>query len=99
MRNGAISVTPEELKNSARVYDQAAHQLQEAMQRVKRENGIMQQEWQGQAFTAYLSQYEQLSGQVTKMEQLLQSITQQLQKYATTVAERDQQDSRAFGLN
>jgi len=33
------------------------------------------------------------------MEELLDSIHQQLNKYADTVAERDRQDASSFGLN
>ena len=52
----------------------------------------------GQAFNAYLEQYNQLYTHIQKFEELLVSINQQLNNYAQTVAERDQQDAQSFGL-
>ncbi|AUJ30820.1 WXG100 family type VII secretion target [Liquorilactobacillus hordei] len=96
---GKISVTPEELKSQARVYQSAATQIDDAIRKVNSMNQQIAQEWQGQAFNAYLEQYQQLSGNVKQMEQLLESIHVQLNKYADTVAQRDQQDAGSFGLN
>lgn len=62
-------------------------------------NQQIAQEWKGQAFQSYLEQYSQLEGNVKKMEELLISINSQLNKYADTVAQRDQQDASSFGLN
>lgn len=62
-------------------------------------NQQIAQEWKGQAFQSYLEQYNQLEGNVKKMEELLISINSQLTKYADTVAQRDQQDAGSFGLN
>ena len=50
-------------------------------------------------FQSYLEQFQQLSVNVTQMEQLLESIHAQLNQYADTVAERDRQDATSFGLN
>lgn len=59
-------------------------------------NKQVAQEWKGQAFQAYLEQYNQLNGNVKQMEKLLINFNQQLNKYADTVAQRDQQDVRSF---
>lgn len=96
---GAITVTPEQLKSQAKVYQQAASQIQDAIRKVNSMNQQISQEWQGQAFQAYLEQYQQLEGNVKQMEELLESIYGQLNKYADTVAERDRQDAGSFGLN
>ncbi|GBG94797.1 hypothetical protein LFYK43_12560 [Ligilactobacillus salitolerans] len=96
---GVISVTPEQLKSQAQVYQQAAEQIEDAIRKVNSMNSEISTEWKGQAFNAYLEQYQQLSGNVKQMEQLLQSIHSQLNKYADTVAQRDQQDAGSFGLN
>ena len=69
-----------------------------ALQTVNRTNGEMASQWKGQAFNAYLEQYNQLYTHVQKFEELLVSINQQLNNYAQTVAERDQQDAQSFGL-
>lgn len=96
---GAISVTPEQLKSQAKVYQQASSQIQDAIRKVNSMNQQIAQEWKGQAFQSYLEQYNQLEGNVKKMEELLISINGQLNKYADTVAQRDQQDAGSFGLN
>lgn len=96
---GAISVTPEELKSQAKVYTQSQQQIQDAISKVNSMNQQISQQWKGQAFQSYLEQYSQLEGNVKKMEELLLSINSQLNKYADTVAQRDQQDASSFGLN
>ena len=96
---GAISVTPEQLKQQAKVYTQAQNSINQAIRSVNSMNRQIESEWQGQAFKSYLEQYSQLEGNVKKMEELLLSINSQLDKYADTVAQRDQQDAGSFGLN
>ena len=95
---GSIAVTPEQLKSQAKVYSQASSQIQDAIRKVNNMNGQIAQEWKGQAFQAYLEQYNQLEGNVKQMEQLLEDINSQLNKYAETVAERDRQDASSFGF-
>jgi len=97
--SGAISVTPEMLKQQATVYTKAQQQIEGAIRSVNSMNRQIESEWQGQAFRSYLEQYSQLEGNVKKMEELLISINSQLDKYADTVAQRDQQDAGSFGLN
>lgn len=96
---GVISVTPEQLQQQARVYTQASNQIRDAINKVNQMNGTIAQEWKGSAFNAYLQQYQQLEGDVRKMEELLVNINQQLNKYAETVAQRDASDAKSFGLN
>ena len=61
-------------------------------------NDQIASEWQGQAFQSYLQQYAQLEKQVNQFEELLSNINQQLNQYAQTVQERDQQDAKSFGF-
>lgn len=96
---GAITVTPEQLKSQAKIYQTASSQIEDAIRKVNSMNSTIAQEWQGEAFRAYLEQYKQLEGNVKQMENLLQSIHMQLTKYADTVADRDRQDAGSFGLN
>lgn len=96
---GAISVTPEQLRASAKVYIQASQEIQQQMRRVQNENNTMANEWRGQAFQAYLQQFEQLKGNVDQMTQLLEQIDHQLETYANTVEQRDNEDRNAFGLH
>ena len=73
--------------------------MKDAINKVSSANGRLQGQWQGAAFQSYLEQFQQLSVNVTQMEQLLESIHAQLNQYADTVAERDRQDATSFGLN
>ena len=93
-----ISLTPEQLKEQARIYTSAKDQIEQAIQTVNKTNGEIASQWKGQAFNAYLEQYNQLYTPVQKFEELLVSINQQLNNYAQTVAERDQHDAQSFGL-
>ncbi|TYC48229.1 WXG100 family type VII secretion target [Weissella muntiaci] len=93
-----ISVTPETLIQQAKVYTQARDQIEAAKQQVKSMNDQIASEWQGQAFQSYLQQYAQLEKQVNQFEELLTNINQQLNQYAQTVQERDQQDAKSFGF-
>lgn len=93
-----ISVTPEELKQQAQVYIRSKEQIEQAIQQVNQMNSTIAEEWKDQAFQAYLEQYNELYQNVTKFEELLESINQQLNKYADTVAERDAQDAQSFGF-
>lgn len=95
---GQISVTPEELKQQAQVYIRSKEQIEQAIQQVNQMNSTISEEWKGQAFQAYLEQYNELYQNVKKFEDLLESINQQLNKYADTVAERDEQDAQSFGF-
>ena len=93
-----ISVTPEELKQQAQVYIRSKEEIEQAIQSVNSMNNTIAEEWKGQAFQAYLEQYNTLYQDVKKFEDLLESINQQLNKYADTVAERDAQDVQSFGF-
>ncbi|WP_423202027.1 WXG100 family type VII secretion target [Lactococcus lactis] len=93
-----ISVTPEELKSQSQVYLQSKEEIEQAIQKVNSMNNTIAEEWKGQAFQAYLEQYNQLEQSVRQFEELLESINQQLNKYADTVAERDSQDAQSFGF-
>ena len=93
-----ISVTPEELKQQAQVYIRSKEEIEQAIQKVNNMNNTIAEEWKGQAFQAYLEHYNAIYQDVKKFEDLLESINQQLNKYADTVAERDIQDAQSFGF-
>jgi len=94
-----ISVTPDQLRDQSRVYLQARDEVQAAKDKVDNMNNQIAEQWKGQAFQAYLQQFEQLAGHVRAFNELLVSINEQLNKYANTIEERDRQDAGAFGLN
>lgn len=93
---GTISVTPEELMQQSKVYTQAKDGIESEIQKVNAMNSQIAEEWKGQAFQAYLEQYNTLKIQVNKFEELLVSINHQLDVYAQTVAERDTEDAKSF---
>lgn len=96
---GAISVTPAELKHQAQVYIQSKEQIEQAIQRVNSMNSTIAEEWKGQMpFKHTQNNINQLEQNVRKFEELLESINQQLNKYADTVEERDAQDAQSFGF-
>ena len=95
---GAISLTPEELRSQANVYTSAASSIEAEIQKVSSTNDTIASTWQGQAFNAYLEQFEQLRANVKQMEELLVSVNQQLIAYANTVEERDVADKASFGF-
>jgi len=96
---GIISVTPQELRDQSRVYIDARNMVDEAKGRVDAMNRQIEQQWRGEAFRAYLEQYNQLAGHITQFKELLENINAQLVKYANTIEERDRQDAGSFGLN
>lgn len=51
-----ISLTPEQLKEQARIYTSAKDQIEQAIQTVNKTNGEIASQWKGQAFNAYLEQ-------------------------------------------
>jgi WXG100 family type VII secretion target len=95
---GQISVTPEQLKQQAQVYTRSKEEIEQAIQKVNQMNSTIAEQWKGQAFQAYLEQYNQLEVSVKKFEELLVSINEQLNKYADTILERDAQDAQSFGF-
>lgn len=94
-----ISVTPDELRSQSQVYLTAKEGIQEQIQRVSSMNEQIGEEWNGQAFQAYMGQFSQLLGKVQQFEELLESINHQLNQYATTVEERDANDAGSFKLD
>lgn len=95
---GQISVTPEELKQQAKVYTTSKDEIEQSIQKVNQMNSTIAEQWKGQAFQAYLEQYNQLKQSVDKFEELLVNINEQLNRYADTIAERDAQDAQSFGF-
>ncbi|MDR1018712.1 MAG: WXG100 family type VII secretion target [Lachnospiraceae bacterium] len=94
----AISVSPEQLKQQSKVYLQAKQGIESEIQKVNKMNDTIANEWKGQAFQAYLTQYGELKQSVNKFEALLESINKQLDSYANTMAARDAEDAKSFGF-
>lgn len=93
-----ISVSPAQLKEQAQVYLRSKDEIENAIQQVNRMNDTMAEQWKGQAFKAYIEQYNQLYDNVKKFEQLLEDINKQLNNYADKMEERDREDVNGFGF-
>ena len=96
---GTISVTPNQLRDQSRVYLQARDMVTEAKSRVEQMNNQIAEQWRGEAFRAYLEQFNQIAGHVREFNELLGNINQQLNNYANMIEDRDRQDAQAFGLS
>lgn len=80
------------------MYTRSKEESEQALEKVSQMNSTIAEQWEGQAFQAYLEQYNQLSESVKKFEELLVNINEQLNKYADTIGERDAQDAQSFGF-
>jgi len=96
---GVISVTPEQLRQQCKVYLDCAAEVDIARSKVDAMNGQMEQQWRGEAFKAYIDQYNEICKHVDKFCELLQDVHKQLNTYANTIEERDYQDAQSFGFN
>ena len=96
---GRIAVTPDQLRQQARVYLEARDMVMEMKAKVEAMNNQIAEQWQGGAFESYLQQYQQHATHINQFSDLLVDVNSQLNKYANTVEERDQQDATAFGFN
>ena len=70
-----IAVTPDQLKSQAKIYQQSALQIQEAIRKVNTMNQQIAHNWKGQTFQAYLDQYHQLEGSVKQMKVFMSNST------------------------
>jgi WXG100 family type VII secretion target len=91
------ALTPEQLKAQAKIYQQAAAQIQEVVRRIDSMNQQISQQEQGEGFHTYLKQYQQAEKNIKQMEQLLENFYKQLLEYADTVAASTQKEE-ASGL-
>ncbi|MHC2186613.1 WXG100 family type VII secretion target [Rathayibacter agropyri] len=80
------------------MYTRSKEESEQAFQKVSQMNSTIAEQWKGQAFQAYLEQYNQLSESVKKFEELLVNINEQVNTYVDTIGERDAQDAQSFGF-
>lgn len=96
---GKIKVTPEELRSQAKAYTNGSQTVEGVLKSLESANGQIAQEWEGQAFSQYMQQFEQLKPQVQKFVQLLVQVNGQLNNAANTLEQTDQALSKGFGFN
>ncbi|WP_343043678.1 WXG100 family type VII secretion target [Rathayibacter agropyri] len=80
------------------MYTRSKEESEQALEKVSQMNSTIAEQWKGQAFQAYLEQYNQLSESVKKFEELLVNINEQVNTYVDTIGERDAQDAQSFGF-
>lgn len=95
---GQIRMTPEQLKQRAKVYYNSGITIEDMMNKLNQVQTQIASEWEGRAFERYDEQFRQLAGEVEKFAQLMFEIDQQLQKTAEAMAQQDEALSQNFGL-
>lgn len=93
-----IKMSPEEIRAKSQSYGQGSDQIRQILSDLTRAQGEIAANWEGQAFSRFEEQFQQLSPKVEKFAQLLEEIKQQLNSTADAVQEQDQQLSNNFGL-
>ena len=93
-----ISVSPEELRSQAQVYNEACAQLDEARNRINAINGQMAEQWRGQAFERYLQMYDEVCTHFDRYREVCVEIYNRICKAADTMEEADQTVSTLFEL-
>ena len=86
-----IKMSPEEIRAKSQSYGQGSEQIHQILADLTRAQGEIAANWEGQAFSRFEEQFQQLSPKVEKFAQLLEEIKQQLNSTADAVQEQDQQ--------
>jgi WXG100 family type VII secretion target len=86
-----IRITPEQVRQVAGQFAQAASQSQDMVARLTNAVNSMQPEWEGMTSQRFYSDFQQWSQQMTRFVELLNSINQQLNQIADRFAAADQQ--------
>ncbi|MFN3761978.1 MAG: WXG100 family type VII secretion target [Anaerolineae bacterium] len=86
-----IRITPEQVRQVAGQFAQAANQSQEMVTRLTNAVNSMQPEWEGMTSQRFYGDFQQWSGQMTRFVELLNSISTQLNQIADRFAAADQQ--------
>ena len=95
---GQIRMTPEQLKQRAKMYGNGSQQIEQILRDLTNVQRDLAAEWEGQAFSKFEEQFNQLSPKVQKFAELLREINTQLDNTAEAVRQHDEQLSRNFGL-
>jgi len=86
-----IRITPEQVRQVAGQFAQAAHQSQEMVTRLTNAVNAMQPEWEGMTSQRFYGDFQQWSSQMARFVELLNSISTQLNQIADRFAAADQQ--------
>jgi len=86
-----IKITPDQVRQVASQFSQAAGQSQELVSRLTNAINSMQPEWEGMVSQRFYSDFQQWSTQMKQFTELLNSINTQLNQIADRFAAADQQ--------
>ncbi len=86
-----IRITPEQVRQVAGQFAQAANQSQEMVTRLTNAVNSMQPEWEGMTSQRFYGDFQQWSGQMARFVELLNGISTQLNQIADRFAAADQQ--------
>ncbi|WP_102028124.1 WXG100 family type VII secretion target [Salirhabdus sp. Marseille-P4669] len=88
---GNIRLSPAELRDVARQYNNESSNVSEMIVRLDGMRDHLAQIWEGSSSEAFIGQYEELRPSFQKMSELLNDVHMQLQQTANTLEETDQQ--------
>lgn len=91
MASGLIKLTPAELKSSATKYTNGANSVQQVLQSLTTEQGVISSNWSGSAFQKFDTQFNTLKPKVQQFIELLNDIDKELVSVANTIEQTDQQ--------
>ncbi|MGE7604660.1 WXG100 family type VII secretion target [Peribacillus sp. NPDC097675] len=86
-----IRVTPSELKDVARQYDNESQQVTDIIGRLDKMRDHLVGIWEGASSQAFVGQYEELKPSFNDMARLLNEVSQQLTKSAQILEDTDNQ--------
>ncbi len=86
-----IKITPEQVRQVASQFGQAANDSQNMVSRLTNAVNSMQPEWEGMTSQRFYGDFQQWSSQMTRFVDLLNSISTQLNQIADRFATVDQQ--------
>lgn len=94
---GQIKLTPDELRTSAQKYTQGSQSVQDVLTSLTNEQAVISENWDGTAFDAFETQFNELSPKVSQFAELLESINTQLNGVASTIEETDSSIASQIG--
>lgn len=84
-----IKLTPDELRDSAKKYDEGSTGIDEILSTLKSEQEVISSNWEGNAFDSFNEQFDQLVPHIEDFRQLLADINAQLLKVADIIEQTD----------
>lgn len=95
---GQIRLTPEEMHNRAREYRTESENIGQVISTMDRLLGQLEMEWEGAASRSFGDQYRELRPAFEKAQQLVETISTQLDQTAEAVSGLDQEIASKFGV-